>query len=228
MNSRDSLPIHVLARPSASRLRKMLDDLVNLPDDSVAAGRFERRFGDMFLPDVPPMLITQWKGRIYEEDAADLSDNDFLWKHWLPSLRNAVRVVWKSPDYRLKHWGVFRILEKYFAIGDRSISSGPVQDSVEWLFGSLGSPIPFELALMRLLKAPQSTRFCANPDCGAPYFWAEHASQRYCSPPCGRRAQRESKRIWWEANGPEWRRARAVEQKQRRKKTSPRSQRRAG
>jgi hypothetical protein len=180
-----------------------------------------RRFADPYFSDVPQVLVTDWKIRIYEEDAADLSNDDFLWKHWLPSLRDAVRVVWKSSDHRFKHWGVFSILEKYFAIGDRSLSGGPVYDSMEFFFASLGPATPFELALMRLLSVPHSTRFCANPECGTPYFWAEHASQKYCSEPCATVAQREYKRKWWTEHGNQWRRLRAVEHEPRRRKSIP-------
>ncbi len=199
---------------------------MNLPDGAAAARRFVLLFGDLFLPDVPEMLVSQWKVRIYEEDAADLSNEDFLWKDWLPSLRNAVRVVWESSDYRFKQFGVFRILEKYFAIGDRTLSHGPVYDSMEWFRNSLGPATPFELALMRLLKVPHLTRFCANPECRTPYFWAAHASQRYCSEPCAEPTQREYKRKWWNEHGNQWRRARRAKSQNRPQKNSTRIPRR--
>jgi len=227
-NSFANLATRSLARPTTSRLTKFLDELVNLPDEAAASRRFVLRFGDLFLRDVPQSVIWQWKLRIYEEGASDLSDEDFLCKDWLPSLRDAVRVLWKSSDYRFKQFGVFKILEDYFAIGGSRLSPSPVWASMERFFDWLGPATPFELALMRLLNIAHLTRFCSNPECRTPYFWAGTASQRYCSELCAKPAQREYKRKWWTEHGNQWRRARAAEQKQRRKKTSPRSQRRAG
>jgi hypothetical protein len=155
-----------------------LDDLVNLTDEPAAVRRFGLRFGDLFLPDVPQGVVRQWKLRIYEEDASNLSDEDFLWKDWLRSLRDAVRVLWKSPDYRSKQFGVFRILEDYFAVGGSRLSPGPVWGTMESFFHSLGPATTFELALMHLLNVTHLTRFCANPECKTPYFWAETKRHR--------------------------------------------------
>lgn len=213
-NSIVNLAGHVLAPPTAARLRRLLDELVNTPDGP-GLRKFATRFPD-FLREVPRTMIREWKVRIYEDDAAELSDEEFFWRDWLPGLRDSVRAVWKSSDHRFKQWGVFRILEKYFGVGDRSLSTGPVYDDVDWISVALRPAIPFEMALTRLLKTPHLTRFCANPECEAPYFWAAHASQRYCSEPCSRTAQQQSKRIWWAEHGKEWRR------KQVAKRTRPR------
>jgi hypothetical protein len=214
-NSIANLANNALARPSTSSLKRFLDELVNLPDEAAAARRFVLRFGDRFLTDVPQNVVTQWKLRIYEEDASDLSNEDFLWKEWLPSLRDAVRVLWKSSDYRSKQFGVIRILEDYFAIGGSRLSPGPVWGSMEWFFHSLGPATPVELALMRLLNVAHLTRFCANQECKTPYFWAGTASQRYCSELCAKPAQREYKRKWWTEHGNQWRRSRRAKSRNR-------------
>lgn len=219
-----------LAHHSARKLKNFIEHLANLPDqtDAPEVHRFKRFFGDLFLPEVPWSVVDHWAIRVEEEDVVELSKDERLWKYWLLPLRNAVRVIWVSPDLRIKQWGVFRILEKYFIVGDRSLSVGPVHDDSEWFVGHLGPPSPCENALMQLLRFARLTKLCVNPGCQTPYFLASRRSQQYCSELCALPAQRKSQRKWWAANGPDWRRSRAAEQKPGRKKTSPRSQRRAG
>ena len=43
-------------------------------------------------------------------------------------------------------------------------------------------------------------RYCQNPECREPYFWAERKDQQFCSKDCGSYGQKESKRNWWRRN----------------------------
>jgi hypothetical protein len=195
---------------SLARLKDFLASLANLPDqsDAPAVRRFNLQFRQLFEPEIPRPLILHWAVRGEEEDVVDLSEDERICRYWLLPLRNAVRVVWTKPDLRFKRWGLFRILEKYFLVGDRSFSVGPVDDEAEWFIGSLGPPTFCENALMQLVEFATLTKFCRNPECSTPYFLAARKSQKFCSGPCAKPAQRSSKRSWWAANGQEWRRRR--------------------
>jgi hypothetical protein len=64
-------------------------------------------------------------------------------------------------------------------------------------------------ALSYTVKAGDKARYCANPECPAPYFFVQRKNQRYCSEICAAPAQRELKRRWWAEYGDEWRAARS-------------------
>jgi hypothetical protein len=53
-------------------------------------------------------------------------------------------------------------------------------------------------------------RYCANPECPAPYFFVKRKNQRYCSEICAAPAQRELKRKWWAKHGEDWRKSRTA------------------
>jgi hypothetical protein len=203
-------------------VRNFLSSLANLPDqsDAPAVRRFKLHFSDFFQTEIPWTLVRHWAVRVEEEDVVDLSEDEQLWRYWLLPLRNAVRAVWVSPDLRIKQWGVFRILQKYFLVGDRSLSVGPIHDDAEWFVGSLGPPSPSESALMHLVGFAKLTKICANSECATPYFVATRRSQKHCSSPCARPAQRSSKRSWWAAKGAAWRRKRAEEQRRRSRRSA--------
>jgi hypothetical protein len=211
-----------LAHHSAQKLKNFLAHLANLPDQADARDvhYFKRHFGELFLPEVPWSVVDHWAIRVEEEDVVELSKDERLWKYWLVPLRNAVRVIWVSPDLRIKQWGVFRVLEKYFLVGDRSLSVGPVHDDSEWFVGHLGPPSFCESAMLQLVRFARLTKLCVNPGCQTPYFLASRQSQQYCSEPCALPAQRKSQRKWWAANGPDWRRSRRAKSQNRPQKNS--------
>ncbi len=221
MNSSKQTTVGYLAR-----LKDFLASLANLPDqsDAPAVRRFNLQFGQLFEPEIPRALILHWAVRGEEEDVIDLSEDERICRYWLLPLRNAVRVVWTKADLRFKQWGVFRILEKYLLVGDRSLSVGPVDDEGEWFIGSLDPPTFCENALMQLVEFATLTKFCRNPECRTPYFLATRESQKFCSGPCAKPAQRSSKRSWWAANGREWRRRREKGQNRRKSIRASRKQ----
>jgi hypothetical protein len=74
--------------------------------------------------------------------------------------------------------------------------------SADWHRGQLvyRSGDPFQQACHALLENSQLAKFCANPDCLAPYFIARRATQRYCSPECLKPFQKQAKLDWWNTN----------------------------
>jgi hypothetical protein len=223
-NSSDIQPVGALAAISAAGSKKFLCELANLRSDTAALRRFKMKFEAIFLPEVPWAKVRQWATDVEEEDYPELSQDDLLWKYWLMPLRNAVRVIWEA-DPRAKQWGIFRILEKFFAVGDRSLAVGPIMEDSEWFLGPLRPPSRCEL-LFQHLKG--RTLRCHNSECVAPYFFAVRQSQKYCSETCAAPAQREFKRKWWAEHGNQWRRTQAAEQKRSlRKIISKRAKRRS-
>jgi len=196
---------------------EFLAHLANLPDERETgeARRFMIHFQGLFENEVPWTVIQEWTIRLVEEEAPSVPPDEQLWKFWLLPLRDAVRQIWKSTDTRFKEWGVFRILEKFFLVGDRTVGIGPVLDDREWQLGTLGPPSDSEEALMLLVRRANLTKFCGNSSCETPFFWASRRSQKYCCEPCAAPAQREAKNKWWASHGPEWRKER--HQKQERK-----------
>jgi hypothetical protein len=111
-------------------------------------------------------------------------------------LRNQVRRVWIEPDLRTKRYGVFLLWKSAMFTPnwvDHDIPRG------------LPPPTPFEQAIQLLIDDAELARYCGNPDCFAPYFFATRRNQKYCSDACSVPAQREFKRQWWAEHGEEWR-----------------------
>ena len=220
MNSSNKGSSRTLARIYPQKAKTFLTGLANLENLESAAQRFVLHYGVVFRDELPTSLIYNWAIRGEEEDVVDLSEDQRIWKYWLVPLRDAIRFLWTS-DLRTKQWGIFRILEKFFARGDRGLAVGPVTDDVECFSGnSLGPVTPCERIFMQLM---QHTSVCGNSACPAPYFFAQRRSQKYCSEECAAPAQREFKRKWWSEHGPKWRASRAAAQKQRRRRITRKS-----
>lgn len=208
-----------LAPISAYKAKEFLLELANLRNEE-AAPRFKRRFGSLFLPEVPALLIRSWAIRVEEEDVVELSADQKFWKYWLLPLRDSVRRLWIS-DERDKRWGTFSILEKYFLIGSSRFAEGPVRDDAEWFLpANLG---PETICEHIFTYMTGHTSRCRNGDCHTPYFFAIRRSQKYCSDVCAIPAQREFKRKWWAENGPEWRHKRAAPTKNHNKRANGKS-----
>jgi len=205
-----------LARISHKKAKAFLKELANFRDEHCAFRRLQLHFGRIFLPEVPLSLVREWAIRVEEEDVVELSQDEILRKYWLIPLRNAVRVLWTATDLRTKQWGIFRILEKFFAIGDRSLAVGPVRDDIEWVLGSTLGPVTDCERIFERLSG--RTSVCHNSACPAPYFFAVRASQKYCSDACAAPAQREFKKKWWAKHGAHWRATRGTKRKQGKKK----------
>lgn len=84
-----------------------------------------------------------------------------------------------------------------------SFSSQLRSVSCDWRRASIVfSPLnEMQAACYALLLNANRARFCANPDCPAPYFVAKRATQRYCSPDCLKPFQKQWKLDWWNRQG---------------------------
>jgi hypothetical protein len=91
--------------------------------------------------------------------------------------------------------------------------------SVDWRRACLGF-LPrneFQAACYALLEKSRFAKYCANPDCPAPYFVAHRSTQRYCSPDCLKPFQKQTKLDWWNREG-KARRAQLPDKSHERKK----------
>src|SRR5262249_11162200 len=116
-----------------------------------------------------------------------------------------------EPDLRTKDYLLFLLQQRDMA---SQIPSFDLSDSLS----SLPPPTKFEQALLHLRRCGNLTRYCANPDCAAPYFIAKKKGQKYCSEACALPAQREFKRQWWAEYGEAWRSSRKAKNKPQRTK----------
>jgi hypothetical protein len=188
--------------------------LANLRDDQPAATRFEKHWGQLFLPEVPLSAVRQWAIQGEGEDMADLSAEQMRLQYWLLPMRNHVRHLWVG-DPRTKQWGTFMILEQFFGVGFRGPIVGPWTSDSQWL---QGKDLPPESNCERVFThLAACTVVCQNADCPAPYFFAARHGQKYCSEECARPAQREFKNNWWKEHGPAWRASRAAPKRRKTK-----------
>ena len=186
------------------RAERFLKDLANLlVDDEAAVTEFIARHAD-FLPTAEmrrPLEsalheILEAKG---EELPEELRARLFDLREQLPGLRRRLRALWTAPDDWTRLWLVFRLNQDVMHGGDHAL-----------LLTSDPPPLTlFMQALLYFLRQADRARRCANPDCPAPYFFAKHRAQKFCTEDCALPAQREWKRRWWGNHGREWVRKRA-------------------
>jgi len=81
----------------------------------------------------------------------------------------------------------------------RTETGGPAKT---WLISDTDA---FAQVLLRAIDIAPRMRDCPNHACPAPHFIATRKSQRYCSDACALPAQRESKRLWWNQHGHNYR-----------------------
>lgn len=144
---------------------------------------------------------------IVEKDKPDLTKvvEDIV----VPYFYEMFRATWLEPDAKKRQWGwaILRTdLARIWVSGSNYLSLW--DDNSERL--RLPQPpeeLPIEKAYDYLLKHHQRTRYCPNPECAAPYFFAKRHTQKYCSEKCAQNCERESKRRWWAEHGEEWRAA---------------------
>lgn len=192
-----------LALVSAAQARHFLKELANVERDSI--NRFVRRFGKI-IPnqfgsgDLDEATIEAHSDKIVKKEGLTFHIEGALTPTVI-NLRNIVRKVWVEPDLRTKRYGVFLLWNWAMAPG----SLDGLYMGVPTMPTTLPPPSPFEQSLQYLLDFADLARYCANPDCPAPYFFAKRRSQRYCSDACAIPAQREFKRKWWAEHGEDWR-----------------------
>jgi len=204
-----------LAKFSSRQLERFLVELANLQVDIFAARRFRERFAAFIPPHDEEWLEGLLEGN--EEIAGQISkvSNFFSVEEigesaWVVTLKRMLADLWTEPDARQKEWGVFAFRYALYKWGDNTLAGNnlfKILYEPEKRF-RVPPPTPFEQALSHLVKAGDRARYCANPECPAPYFFVTRKNQRYCSEICAAPAQRELKRKWWAEHGEEWRAAR--------------------
>ncbi len=183
-----------LARVSAAQVRRFLEELVNLSDDLKAAERFKVRFA-RFLPWAH---LRQQAVTLISEGEVPPNAQRMRMIHYdeLLPLRDALRSVWVTPDLATKEWRILSLGSMMTFLGSVYFSAEP-------------RPLtPFGQALVYFFRSASTTRYCTNPNCHTPYFFATRRGQKYCSEVCALPAQREYKRRWWRQHGSTWRKSR--------------------
>jgi hypothetical protein len=193
LNSRRIGPSHVLAAlPPAERARHFLTELANLQDNKAAFESFLLRF-PWVLDAVGKNIYASYR-KAYPPGSPEHIELDR--KNWLIPLRNRLRAIWRAPDVATKQWALYGISHDFFlrrnALPDEDLA-------LHW--EPPGPPTRTERFLLALISWADLLTYCNNPDCQTPYFIAKRRGQDYCSKPCARVAQRESKRRWWRDKG---------------------------
>jgi hypothetical protein len=193
-----------LASFSPTQLERFLVELVNLQKDLGAIKRFRERYSH-FIPPFDQSWLVRFSAE--EDENLDPIKGEYI---WIFMLKHMLCNLWTEPDFRQKEWGAFAlryILYRYEY--DAFVDENPfrILDDPTKSY-RIPPPSPFEKALSHLVKSAAVARYCGNPECPAPYFFASRKNQRYCSEICAAPAQRELKRKWWAEHGEEWRAAR--------------------
>jgi hypothetical protein len=103
-----------------------------------------------------------------------------------------IREAWKQPTALGRQVSIMTLVGQYFR--DELVPDLAVDG--------------FLMALVRGMYIAEHMRYCANPECPAPYFVAGRRSQRFCSDACAVPAQKRYKQEWWEKHGDAWRKMR--------------------
>jgi len=174
---------------SSRQLEEFLTELLNLRlSDPAAVERFMSRFVDDF--------------GLYEPDVLVRSQNR------LQFFLENIQAAWLEPNAKVRLWGwaIFKTQWANTRFPDLSLSMH--DEAGRKRFPPLPQELGIDMAFDYLLNHHNRTRYCPNPECPAPYFFAKRHSQRYCSEKCAQAAEKETKRKWWAEHGPAWRKKR--------------------
>lgn len=147
-------------------------------------------------------------GKVVEKDTPDVTK--VVEEIIVPYFYEMFRATWLEPDAKTRQWGwaILRTdLARIWVSGSSYLSLWD-DNSERFRLPQPPKELPIEKAFDYLLKHHQRTRYCPNPECAAPYFFAKRHTQKYCSEKCAQHCERESKRRWWAEHGEEWRTAR--------------------
>jgi hypothetical protein len=200
MNSSINKNAKTLARISQIQAETFLLELANLGDDTRSIERFRKRFYEMIPQEQDPPASLRQADESFKITVKQLIGIE-LWELNLLGLRDLVRLAWRETDLRTKEYILFLLQQKALSESYKYTVSAAFSRP-------LPPPNQFEQSLIYLRKSASIARFCGNPECNAPYFFAKRRSQKYCSEECAEPAQREYKRQWWAVHGEEWRAAR--------------------
>jgi hypothetical protein len=212
---------YLAARISADRAEAFLVELLNsdLGSGFIAvnpkrAARLWERFNDLLPKNLrigakpyEPMVI------------AAVGSGKEMSAGCLKALRRArlfLAAAWRAPSALVRE--VFRLIGLYLQ-GDDPDFLFRGGYAAEYMDEDARRGIDgFCLALIRAFHALDRMRYCLNPECPAPYFFAKKRRQRYCTEECAGAGQRELKRAWWAEHGDAWRKAREASSKKSRRK----------
>ncbi|HEV2881082.1 MAG TPA: hypothetical protein VGX24_07370 [Pyrinomonadaceae bacterium] len=213
-----------LATSSPAQLERFLMELANLQADHDSIRRFRERY-IRFIP----QYDQRWMAKFVEEKdelanklsalPSDVNIEEIGESAWIVTIKLILINLWTEPDSRQKEWGAFAFRYALYKWGDDAVAGDNLfrilYDPAKRF--RVPPPTPFEQALSYLVKVGDKARYCANPECPAPYFFVVRKNQRYCSEICAAPAQRELKRKWWAEHGEEWRTTRQQKKPSKRK-----------
>jgi hypothetical protein len=232
-NSRKVDGTQTLAPVSAGQAQRFMEALANLRDDSKGVEQFQKQFAPMLagLPDFWPTRVENLRvvpGRPVRvmvefppesQPVGEMPTEEDLAHHaavklgnLLFFLRSMVQSIWVAPNVREREFRVWTFHKVFLDRGAIRFLATP------GVFDHVAPPPPFEQAFLNLLKVADRARYCGNPECTAPYFFAKRRSQKYCSDACSQPAQREFKQQWWLKVGKARREARRRAQEKARAK----------
>jgi hypothetical protein len=221
---------------SPSKPLDALEDLANVQDDAVSFERFASHWPDFaYVVDDKPSDLDNCSGeeffRKYGFYRTTFGGYDFgepmtrmppsipkrfflMWQ-----MREALREIWRGSSKRLRDVLIDVMVQSLDElIGDKDSEAGsPPQLKLDWHRGEFvyTPQSKFQGAVYQLFRRSALAKFCANPDCPAPYFIAGRTTQQYCSEKCSGVLQRTQKLRWWKEHGSEWRRASARKRSRR-------------
>lgn len=203
MNSHDTLGDQTLARVAPEEARSFLKELANLRNDNLAVVRFEKSFPEFLnRHDSQTHIVESVEAQDGIATSSGAQTFDYRY-HSLFELRNQLREVWRTDEPDVREWRAAQFVAEPTMTVRFAAASGPP------------APTPFQQAAVHLFRVAATMRYCQNPECPAPYFFAKRKSQMFCSDICTRPSQRAHKLRWWNETGKARRKSRAGKPKRR-------------
>jgi hypothetical protein len=172
------------------------------------------------------------------------SGEDFLLKAMI-GLGEHIRQAWREPDLRASEWIIYELRRLWQRLylkarqvsdpGDRLEDFIPpehldrararqeerrvkLERYIFWGWWPASPPAltAFEQVMIHFQRALPQARYCANPDCPAPYFFAQRRSQKYHEA-CAWYGQQQAKRRYWHNKGKKAR-AQQIQTKKKRRR----------
>ncbi len=132
--------------------------------------------------------------------------------HWgaIAHVQHFLRLAWNASDLRSREWFLYKARDEWRSytvflplFDARARKGGEIARYSEEELRLRNSPPEldsFERALYHFHRMAVRAKRCLNPECPAPYFFAEKPSYKYCGSKCSAPSQREQKRLWWQNN----------------------------
>ena len=136
----------------------------------------------------------------------------------LKEVRRVLAMAWRRPTVLSRQLCILQLLATYVSLNGFEVEKANYEGDEFWAGWFESRVDPFSLVGLRALQIADRMRYCPNPTCLSPYFFAYRRSQKYCTDACALPAQRELKRAWWKEHGDEWRKARKASTKKSQQK----------